>query len=294
MWLLNKLEKNHFAQIDVPIVFFNFPENVIQTSKLPEKISINVYGRGFSILKYKLTTLSKLFVDLKKYIDSNYTGNKIIFLYTENLLESLNKKFSEEVKILSIEPKTIKFTFSEKLTKKIPIKPRFYYTIQKNYVLTNIIFKPHYVLLSGPAEIIDTIDTIQTKVLKINDIKNITSVECELENIPYSFTNPQKIKITIFAEKSTEKVIKLPTNKIYNETENKLLYFPEYINLKFNVPISKYNLLSADSFNISYTSSLSAENPNKINCIVKLKNKPKNAYNIRFEPAYFTVIKQSK
>lgn len=290
IWFFNKLEKTYFSQVDIPVKYINFPKNVIQTSKLPDKIKVSVYGRGFTILRYKILSFTAFYIDLKKYLNSTYKGNETVFLYTENLISSLDKELSEEVKILNIEPKSIKFSFAKKSTKKLPVVPIINYTIDKDRILTNISVLPNFVNISGPNNIVDTIDTLYTVPVRLTNLqKNYTAV-CHFKSIPLCEFNTKHVKVRFTVDKKTEKIIRIPVSTLFTEKNKIIQIIPEYIEMKFNVAISKYNQVQWDSFNYELIKSIAANNKQVTYYYIKITKKPEYVSGIRFEPNYFTVI----
>ena len=290
IWFFNKLEKSYFSQIEIPVRFYNFPKNVIQTTPLPNKIKVSVYGRGFTILRYNIISFSKFYIDVNKYISNTLDENKTVFLYTENLISSLDKELSEEVKILNIEPKAIKFTFSKKSYKKLPVLPLVSYNINNNYILTDVSFFPQFVIISGPNNIIDTLDTLYTIPIILSNINKNHNFICQLKPIPLCEFETNNIELKLFVDKKTEKTIQIPTSNLIPEKIKAVRIIPENIELKFNVAVSKYNLIQLESFSFETIKSTPANNKQIIHYYPKVTKVPKYVSGIRFEPNYFTVI----
>ncbi len=284
------MEKSYFAKIEIPVKYFNFPKNEIQTTLLPNKIIVSVYGRGFTILRYKILSFSTFYIDISKHLGTKFSENKTVFLYTENLISSLDKELSEEVKILNIEPKSIRFSFSKKSYKKLPVMPLVNYSVDKNYILTDISFYPQYVVVYGPSNIIDTIDTLYTIPIKLTNLTNNININGKINEIHLCEFDETKINIKIFVDKKTEKIIKIPASNLISEKNKINQIIPEFIDLKFNVALSKYNMVHYESFSFEILKSCLPNNKQIIYYYPKVKQTPKYVSGVRFQPNYFTVI----
>ncbi|MCX7861544.1 MAG: YbbR-like domain-containing protein [Bacteroidales bacterium] len=289
IWFFNKLEKNYFSQIEINVRYFNFPKNVIQTQELPNKIIVTIYGRGFTIMRYKLLSVTPFYIDLKKYLSAQYNGNETVYLYTDNLISSLDKELSEEVKIIQIEPKAIKFSFAKKQIKKLPVIPNVKYQIANNYLLMGFSIKPNFVIVTGPSEILDTLDTLKTILLRLNELRESHQITIPIQPIKNCEINPANITIELMVDKKTEKIIQIPIDKVYQGKGKINQIIPEAITLKCYVAVSKYKDITIDLFNIEFKE-IQTKNPKIINVQPYIRSMPNGVSKVFFEPNYFTVI----
>lgn len=53
-WFLNALSKEMIGRIDYPVRYFNFPEDRALVNELPDFLSLQVNGPGYSIVQTKV------------------------------------------------------------------------------------------------------------------------------------------------------------------------------------------------------------------------------------------------
>lgn len=289
IWFFYKLEKNYFAQIEISVQYYNFPKNVIQTEELPNKITVSIFGRGFTILRYKFLSISTFYIDLKKHLNATYKGNETVFLYTENLISSLDKELSEEIKIIQIEPKSIKFSFAQKSVKKLPVVVKAKYQLAPNYLLIDFSVKPNFAIITGPTETLNKLDTLYSIPIYLTNLQQNTTVKTQIQPIKSCEISPKTIEIELKVDKKTEKIIKINTNKLVLRQENIQQILPEQLTLKCHVAVSKYKEISTESFDIQFITS-DTRNPKIVHYYPRIYQLPNGVTFARFDPEYFTVI----
>ncbi len=289
IWFFNKLEKNYFSQFEISVQYYNFPKNVIQTEKLPNKITVSIFGRGFTILRYKFLSISTFYIDLKKHLNSTYKGNETVFLYTENLISSLDKELSEEVKIIQIEPKSIKFSFAQKNIKKLPVVAKVKYQLAPNHLLIDFSVKPNFAIVTGPSETLDTLDTLYSIPIYLSNIQQNTTTKTQIQPIHNCEISPKTIEVELKVDKKTEKIIKINTSKLIQGQENIQQIIPEQLTLKCYVAVSKYKEINIESFDIKLVKH-DAKNPKIAHYYLRLNQLPDGVTFARFDPEFITVL----
>ncbi len=291
IWLLSKLDKEYFAQIKIPVAFENFPTNKIQIAPLPEKISVSVFGRGFSILRYKLLNFSTIKVDIgKQLIASDKADKEMFYFNTENILPVLDKEVYGELKMLSIEPKNIQFIFSPKSTKKVPVIPNISFTLDKNMLVDTVYIKPAFVMLSGPSFFVDTLDKLYTIPLHIGKISSDVKISSHIKPEPFCSYSSNNISVFVLLQQKTEKQLYVSTASLYKGDTTLVKFVPDKIKITFNVGVHDYNNVSLSMFQLKLDM-----NQNKVahssNYFIKLLSSPSIVSNIRISPSYVTIIK---
>ncbi len=290
VWFFNKLDKNYFTQIEIPVRYYNFPKNVIQTADLPQSIKVSIYGRGFTLLRYKILSLSTFYINLSRYLNSTYQGGEIVYVYTDNLINPLDKELSEEVKILTIEPKSIKFEFAKKIVKKLPIVPQIRYSVEQHHLLKSLTISPEYALITGPNNILDTIDTLFTQKYSFTNLSQSKRIQLNLMPIRHCEISPSSIVALFTIDKKTEKRITIAAESLLkNNRFNYNRIIPDKITLICNVAISDYDELNSTSFTVELSCS-PTNNQQILYCTPKVIEKPQSVHSIRFEPNYITLI----
>jgi len=292
IWFFNKLEKDYYTTISIPIKFYHFPEDKVLVNPLPKQLNVNVYGRGFTLLRYKLLSYKPINIDVLAKINFNpNTDRDLIYFNTETIIPSLDKELSEEMKILSVEPHNIKLIFSKKMSKKVFVIPNITYSVDKDFLVDSVLVKPCVVLLTGPMFLIDTIDTIYTISQKINSIDKDIRLKSPLKNIQFCQMSTDKVNVYIKLQKKTEKTITIPISSIFQNKQNNIIFIPSHIVLKFSVGINYYNKIDASQFTFRFEK-VPVSNSNGDIYLIKILNYPKKVINLQVTPSYFTVLKK--
>ncbi|NSW45162.1 MAG: hypothetical protein HPY79_05055 [Bacteroidales bacterium] len=292
IWFFNKLEKDYYTTISIPIRFYHFPDDKVLVNPLPKQLNVNVFGRGFTLLRYKLLSYKPIYIDVLAKINlKSNTDRDLIYFNTETIIPSLDKELSDEMKILSVEPKNIKLIFSKKMSKKVFVIPNITYSVDKDFLVDSVQVKPSVVLLTGPMFLIDTIDTIYTLTQKINSIDKDIRLKVSLKPIQFCEMSTDNVNVHIKLQKKTEKTIAIPINSIFSNKQKNIIFLPSHIVLKFSVGIHYYNEIDASQFSFRFEK-VPVSNSNSEVYLIKILNYPKKVINLQVTPSYFTVLKK--
>lgn len=291
IWLLNNLEKEYFTQISIPVRFYNYPKSKIQLAPLPEQITVTVFGRGFSLLRYKILTFSTIDVDVdKQLVSHDYADKEMVFFNTENLLPALDNEVYGEFKILSIEPKNVQLIFTSKSSKKVTLVPNISYSLNKNYLIDSVYINPKQVLLSGPTFLLDTIDTLYTVPMRIKDVHKDLIISSRIQPIAFCDYNANYAKVVIKLQQKTEKQIYISAASFYKGDTNKVKFIPAQIKITFNVGVHDYNSIQAHMFQLLFDYKHKSI-AHASDCFVKLISSPAHVSEVKISPSYVTIIK---
>lgn len=291
IWFFNKLEKEYFTTITIPVRYYNFPKDKIQINPLPMHLNVNVYGRGFTLLRYKLLSFNPIHLDVLSNIKAvKNSDSELLFFNTESIIPYVDRELSGEMKILSVEPKNIKLIFSKKLSKKVFVVPDISYTINKNYLINKVHVNPNTILITGPSFIVDTIDTVYTQKQNIVDMTTNYFSKIPLKNIQLCSFNRTHVDVSIILEKKTEKVISVPVELIFPSTYKNMTFVPNTINLKFSVGIKNFSTIDASHFQFS-VERISNSTANSEYFKIKAIGTPDKIYNLQIIPSVITVLK---
>jgi len=115
-WYLNSLGKDQEVSIRYPLRYVNLPEGRQFAGQPPARISLNLKGPGYSILRLKYSgNRAPAVIDLSKVSYRRKPGgnaNDYYFLMA-GLIEELNTQLKSECKITSVKPDTLYFSFAQ-------------------------------------------------------------------------------------------------------------------------------------------------------------------------------------
>jgi hypothetical protein len=114
-WYLNSLGKEIKSDFRYPVKYINAPKGKPISSDLPEKLSLELKGQGYLLLKRKITgNKTPLAVDLSKVTFKRIPDSKPVryYILSAGLIQSFKKQMGSGFDVLSVKPDTIFFTFS--------------------------------------------------------------------------------------------------------------------------------------------------------------------------------------
>jgi hypothetical protein len=114
-WYLNALGKEIKSNIKYPVSFINPPKGRGISSDLPLKLSLDIRGQGYALLRHKISVKkTSLVVDLSKVTFRRIPSSKptIYYILSGTLISNLNRQIGNGFEVLSVKPDTIFLTFN--------------------------------------------------------------------------------------------------------------------------------------------------------------------------------------
>lgn len=252
LWFLNALNKDYTTKISYPVKYTDFPQGKFLVSDPPQTISLEVKANGFTLLAYRLrTSFRPIVIDINSY--SKHSLNKPdVFKYSLNLndtKEKIGSQLHSGIKLLSIYPGKVDFTFSPAVSKKIAVFPVVHYTLKQQYILTNgIQCTPDSILVTGPAQIMDTLKYIYTEPWDAGEIKKTRTQTLTLSpGHGIQFENTE-INIELEPERYTEVSRTIPIQVLNLPDSLKIRLFPGTVEITYEVGLSKYEVAKNSDF----------------------------------------------
>ncbi len=254
LWFLRALEQDYVTRISHPVSYTNLPTDKVLVHEMPSKLSIEVKGKGFAIIRHNWD-ISKNPVQLnfgqlhRQELPS--TPSIKIQVFSSQIKPQVASQLTK-LSVNSITPESLMFEFSEKITKRVPIHADIFLDLEKQFMIRNgIILLPDSVDISGPAAIVDTINSILTteiKLKKVNkSIKRNLSLVSPGNELQLSV---KKVVVEIPVEQYTEKSLSVPVVAINVPDSLHLKTFPAQVEVKFRVVISAFDLIQPQDFQI--------------------------------------------
>lgn len=124
----------------------------------------------------------KLFIDLSSVKVGDYANLKI---------QAEKTDIAEEVE-LDISPSDLKVLVERKISRSVPIVPRYSGETEKGYIMGRIKAIPEYVVISGAAKLLSQIDFVPTEYIFLNNRNESFNSKVRLEkvsdDVEYSFS----------------------------------------------------------------------------------------------------------
>jgi hypothetical protein len=160
-WIMNALNKDGYSlRIPFPLQFSYNDSLYIPTQPLPEKISVNVSGNGWNLLR-KVFAVN---VNPIKYSISKPLKTRM--LNTGSLTDSVSE-YIKDVKINYVVADRFELEFDRKVSKQFTVKvDSSNISLKDRYVITSLInVNPRIITLTGPESVLEEMgNTILVKV----------------------------------------------------------------------------------------------------------------------------------
>ena len=295
-WLLTSLSKEYVDEIEIPISYSDIPENVIITNELTPNVSAEVRGFGFNLLWYWFN-YNKAEVKLQANPETlpsiNRNGEKVHYVLTNSTMVGMSNVKEEQLEITSISPDTLFIQFKPRYVKKVPVILNANITFEKQFGMTSDpILEPDSVLIIGLKEMIDTIDFVSTSLEEWIDLDESVAVELQLNNYPEQpliELSQNHVQLELKVEEFTEGTLLLPI-MINAKNPTSVKVFPAEVELKYQVPLSEYDKVNQDEFQVSVTLNEISVERNRLS--VSIDNQPAAVRQVRIEPQQVEYIIQ--
>lgn len=199
LWFLRAFENEYTTHVVQPVQFINISDELMPLTALPPKISLEVKGMGFSILRHNWN-LSKnpVTIDISKLKSVSARKKKgfVEYLPMNQYLTVFSNQL-KDLKVLAVNPDTLVFRFALKKKRMIIVKPAFEsgsQAIPDSLVRIN----PERIEAEGPDMILDTLRSIRTLPIKLSRQGASFSRSLGLEPVhKLVITKPDKVTVSI-------------------------------------------------------------------------------------------------
>ncbi len=245
--LLTKLNKDYTKTITFAIRPINAVENHVILKDTTHKFDITLSTYGFKFLKYYLAT-PEVTVDLNdlENVDNRYT-------WTNSAgLAHLNSQFSENVKILAVNPESVIFRYDVSGIKMVLVQLNSEVNFAPGYdMLNGFKVNPDSIKVIGPKILLDSIKIIQTEIISLSEINSDINRQLSVilpdssQNVVYSH---KKVNINAQVEKFTEGTVEVPVDLVNIPSDITVNYFPKTINVMYYTSLSNFKEVKNSDF----------------------------------------------
>lgn len=282
-WLLAALSKTYTTSFTVKLECNSKDPNWVIKENAFDQLNVGVTGTGFSLIGEQLSLNQNV---IKVEFDSPNDKNTNRFvLKTNELKQEIADILDGQLRIDQLSPEILYFD-AQKLSKKsIKVSTDIDLNFKEGYQLRGeVSVKPSSIEVTGPQDELNKLSFLQTQNLQLSDLEDtlITTIQLNLEGLsPNLNISKKQVELLIPVEKFTEKKLMLKLN--VDSKNYDLLTFPEDVEVRVLVPLSKYESLVASSLKAVVDLSGIKNDEKKLE--VLLKNKPEFIKLIRIDPA---------
>jgi hypothetical protein len=211
-WYLNELGKDVDTAIQYPVRYINPPKGRVLTGDLPDRITMELQGPGYSILKMKLSgSRAPVVVDFSKMTLRRLSGKQSsYYIVSSSMIESFSKQLHADFNISLIKPDTIFYGFDKLVKKRMPVIPDIRVEVPKSYKAI-IVSEPDSVTVTGPKHLLDSLPGIKTKKRIFPSVSetfkaSVQLIAPEKVQVERSRVDIEVTIVRVFTEKKEEKV----------------------------------------------------------------------------------------
>jgi hypothetical protein len=198
-WFLRAFENEYTTRVDHPVSYINLPDKMMTINPLPQRISLEVKGLGFSILKHNWNfSKTPLVIDIRK-LRSMPARRKKGFIDYLPMYQYYNDFSAQlkDLKVLAIIPDTLMFRFAFKKARNVKVMPVFTYESGSSIIPDSLIrVVPDSIMVEGPDLIIDTLKFVKTLPVKVSKHGGAFSRSLGLQEI-HKMIKMSPVKVTV-------------------------------------------------------------------------------------------------
>lgn len=280
-WLLQTLNSDYEAEFSIPVRLKDVPNNVVLTSEPPSELRIKVKDKGTVLLNYML---GKSFFPVNLDFDNYHGKNNHVRIYASELEKKILSQLNASTHLLSVKPDTLEYIYATGKSKMVPVVLTGKVSADRQYYISDTIYKPDSVLVYAPANILDTITTAYTQRLELENISDTLRQRVSLAKVRGAKFVPNVVDLTFPVDIYTEKTVEVPLHGVNFPADKVLRAFPSKVQITFQVGLSRFRKIKADDFliNVSYEELIKLGSDKYT---VKLKTTPRGVSHIRIVPA---------
>ncbi|HEX3385022.1 MAG TPA: YbbR-like domain-containing protein [Mucilaginibacter sp.] len=279
-WIFTTLSGSFKFDAKAVMSFKNSPRKRAFHSLQSDTLDLTVQGTGWQMLFQRMTGLNKpVEVDLQALEKQDY-------IVLNSQLKQINEKREAEQQIVSINPDTLYFDFSDRAVKKVPVHLIASLQYQRQFAQSgDVVIKPAYVTISGPDNVISRIKSWNTDTLTQDSITETIRTNLILQSVKEANLNvyPRTVQVRVPVEEFTEKTVEVPVKLLNNHNFYNVKLFPEKVNVTFTTSLRRYPEVDDDFFEASADLSLWQQR-GYTSLPIKLTRQPEYCKIVKIEP----------
>ncbi|MGF7039587.1 CdaR family protein [Mucilaginibacter lappiensis] len=244
-WVFTTLSNVYSYSVQEVLTYKNAPQKRAFHSLQPDTVKATVQGTGWQMLFSGMNKESKpITIDLATLENRNY-----VVLSSQLKQININKELTQP--IISIDPDTLYFDFTNRLVKKVPVQLMLSLKYRKQFAVSgNIVIKPAYITVSGPTGRLKEISLWKTDSLQMQEVDETINTRINLQSVKEGNLNvyPKTVQVIVPVDEFTEKTLDLPVKLINNHNYDNVKVFPQRVKVTFTTALSRYPDMNEDLF----------------------------------------------
>ncbi|TWR29465.1 YbbR-like domain-containing protein [Mucilaginibacter pallidiroseus] len=246
-WLFTALGNPYKYTVKQVVTYKNAPKKRAFHALQSDTVDATVQGTGWQML------FSRINNDHLPIVVDLHTLETRDYVVLSAQLKQINLKKQVNREIITINPDTLFFDFSNRTVKRVPVKLVSVIKYQKQFAQSgNVVLQPAYVTVSGPADVIQGIKYWQTDSVKLSDINESYSSRVSLKPSPEGNLDikPKSVRVNIPIDEFTEKTMSISVKLINNRHYYDVKVFPQKVKITFTTSLTDYGDINEDDFEV--------------------------------------------
>ncbi|MGN6394079.1 MAG: CdaR family protein [Mucilaginibacter sp.] len=244
-WVFTVLSNTYSYTVKEVLSFRNAPQKRAFHSLQSDTVSAVINGSGWQML------FSKMHPDNISVPVDLHTLETKSYIVLSSQLPQINSKRDPSQQITNFVSDTLYFDFSNRKVKRLPIQ--LITAIQYKHQFSqsgNVVLKPGYVIVNGPANVIDKMTSWNTDTLKLDSVSETVNKHLALQPVKEGNVSvyPKSTDVTIPVDEFTEKTLEIPVKLINNHNYDDVKIFPQKVKVTFTTSLTRYAQTTEDFF----------------------------------------------
>jgi YbbR domain-containing protein len=244
-WIFTVLSNTYNYTVKEALNFKNTPQRRAFHSLQSDTVDATVSGSGWQMLFSKMNNDVKVVnVDLRTLENKSY-------VVLSSQLPQINYKRETGQQITVFNPDTLYFDFSNRKVKRVPVSLVTAIKFKHQFFQSdNITVSPAYVIVNGPANVIDKLTEWPSDTLKLDSLSETLSTALNLQHVKEGNMSiyPKSVQVTVPVDEFTEKTLEIPVKLINNHNYDDVKIFPQKVKITFMVSLTRYAETDEDFF----------------------------------------------
>ena len=247
-WVFTTLSNTYSFTVKEVLSYRNTPQRRAFHSLQPDTIDATMQGTGWQMLFSKINNENKtISVDLQTLENKDY-------VVLSSQIKEINDRKEFDNQIISFNPDTLYFDFSDRAVKRVPVKLLSGIGYQHQFSQSNdVLIRPSYVTLSGPDNVISNIKSWDTDSLMADSVNETIRTNINLQPSKEGNVSiyPKSVSVVVPVDEFTEKTVSIPVKLINNHDYYRVKVFPQKVMITFTTSLNRYAEMDEDFFEAS-------------------------------------------
>lgn len=296
---LHALGKEYTTNFQVDVKYQDLPVDKELELADDDKITLNVTGYGFSLLRIYLNSIFSTYgIDVSLLEQKATTFHALEYnLPIEAVRQQLQERLGDGVRLNSIYPNHIVIPVRTVAVKTVPVLADVVMALKSGYILENELeIIPDSIVVRGDAQIIDTLQGIWTETVELRDVLGSFNREVRL------LEEEQKLELLVDENTVHIKGEVVASIAEQRELHIRLINFPDSLTVELYPSVATLSYVSYQGalkeitdadFNLVVDYNLVSKTGGKLE--VQVLHIPKKIFNVHIKPRYVDyVIKRKK